>query len=199
MNDREWSTPRRLALFATFIFVVLFANGFPLNEIPVLWNTVGWINKSWDVVVPWVADHVVHPGFDVQHARRTGGEPTKEYIRVGLAAVFATVGGSAWALLDHRRTDARKVDQWLRLFLRVYLVAELFSYGFDKVFPIQFSPVDTVRLSQMFGESMPVAFSGRSWDTRRPTRCSPAWVKRSPQHSSAFDAPRRSARCSAQL
>ena len=44
------------------------------------------------------------------------------------------------------------------LFLRLYLIGELFSYGLDKVFPNQFSPLGPDHLSQTFGESSASGF-----------------------------------------
>jgi len=149
--------PRRTAVFALFIFIVLFAEMFPFGDIPLTGFIARWMNNLWGVVVPWVADHLVRPGFDVRQSR-TGGEPLREFIRVGCAGVVAVVAGSAWALFDRRRTNARRVHEWLRLYLRLFLIAQLFSYGLDKVIPNQFGPLGPVRLSETFGEASPSTF-----------------------------------------
>lgn len=145
---------RRAAIFAGILFALLFALPFPFGDIPFTTKLAEWWHALWMLVVPWIADHVLRLGFDVRKFRG-GGEPTREYVRVGSAAVLAIVGGTAWALLDGRRTNAGTLNEWLRLYVRLYLIGELLAYGLGKVIPNQFSALGPDRLSQTFGESSP--------------------------------------------
>ena len=154
---QEWGTARRLGFLVVFCFVLLFVLPFPFDEFGLTSWLAGWWRQLWAALVPWVADHVLHLGFDVRHSTG-GGEPTREYLRAGCAAVIALVVATVWTLVDRRRTDLPKLDQWLRVYLRLYLAATLFSYGFDKVFALQFSAPGPDRLSQTFGEASPSGF-----------------------------------------
>jgi hypothetical protein len=156
-SQQRWTELRRFGVFATLIFVVLFALPFPLGDIPFTGSLAAGWTALWGNITPWIADNILRLGYDVRHP--TGGsEPTKEYIRIGCAAALAIIGGAGWALLDHGRTNATRIDQWLRLYLRLYLIGELFSYGLAKVIPNQFSPLGPELLSQSFGESTASGF-----------------------------------------
>ena len=159
-QELEWpGQARRIRILATLIFVALFALPFPLGDIPFTDAAATWWNQLWRHITPWVADHVLRLRYDVLQ-RRGGGEPVSEYIRAGCAAALALALGPAWAVLDRGRTDVNKVERWLRLYLRLYLIGELFSYGLGKVIPNQFSPLGPDILSQPLGDSSP---SGLLW------------------------------------
>jgi hypothetical protein len=61
-----------------------------------------------------------------------------------------------WSVIDRKRAAAYpKLDQWLRLSVRVVLAYAMFVYGGCKVIPSQMPPPSLSRLIQPFGEMTP--------------------------------------------
>jgi hypothetical protein len=105
----------------------------PVAEIPVKWqpvhNTVFrfvflyfvlyYLPHPPGLCLPaacWVGKYVLHLGHDIQWEFNGSGDTTYDYVIVlcylGLAALAAIV----WSLLDGRRENYQKMEQWLRLF-----------------------------------------------------------------------------------
>lgn len=64
-------------------------------------------------------------------------------------ALFAT---AVWSMLDGKRTEYRRLHQWLRLAVQLILAGVMFSYGFQKVFPLQFGRLMPSVLSTQLGD-----------------------------------------------
>jgi uncharacterized membrane protein YphA (DoxX/SURF4 family) len=58
-------------------------------------------------------------------------------------------------VLDRKRPHYRRLFDWLTLFLQIALAGEMFSYGFDKVFPNQFGTLSQSRMLQPVGNFPP--------------------------------------------
>jgi uncharacterized membrane protein YphA (DoxX/SURF4 family) len=73
--------------------------------------------------------------------------------------VIALVGATAWTIADRRRRSHPKLLEAFTLYVRLFLARTMFSYGFDKVIPNQFSPMTPLRLTQYIGETSPGGFA----------------------------------------
>jgi len=89
-----------------------------------------------------------------------GGEDSLAYTRNLLLVGVALAASLLWSILDRRRTDYRELHGWLRILVRYTLALTLFSYGIQKVIPVQFQPASLTRLMEPFGEFSP---SGVLW------------------------------------
>lgn len=113
--------------------------------------------KLWHAMCPWVAIHVFHlSGRPATYFRTGSGDTTLDYIQNLLFVVIALAGCLTWTLLDRRRPDYRAVHGWLRLLVRYTLAFTLFSYGFAKVFPLQFVPTPLTKLMEPYGNFSPM-------------------------------------------
>ena len=81
---------------------------------------------------------------------------TLDYIQNLLFVVFAAVAALVWSLADRRRKAYRGLDSWLRLAVRYKLAFTMFTYGFAKVFPLQFQPPGFQKLIEPFGDFSPM-------------------------------------------
>src|ERR1017187_5226507 len=55
-----------------------------------------------------------------------------------------------------RGKDYRRLDSWLRLGVRYTLAFTMFTYGFAKVFPLQFQPPGFQKLTEPYGDFSPM-------------------------------------------
>ena len=147
---------RRLGFMFVFVWVLLVALPFPFGNFGIPGPVGRWWDALWTPIVPWVARIVFHIGYD--YPRYGGGETTWDYVQAATAVAVAFLIAMVWCVVDRGRTNLHQLDQWLRVYLRVYLAAVLFSYGWSKVFPVQFPALGPERLSESFGEASPGGF-----------------------------------------
>jgi len=111
----------------------------------------------WHAICPWVATHIFHlSGRSVTYFRTGSGDTALDYIQNLLFLVFAAAGCLIWTVLDRRRPDYRALHGWLRLLVRYTLAFTLFSYGFAKLFPLQFVPTPLTKLMEPYGSFSPM-------------------------------------------
>jgi uncharacterized membrane protein YphA (DoxX/SURF4 family) len=151
----RWNLPLRIAFRFCFcylapfsvagLFVFAYFMYFMTNA--AFWNLDRF--DPWRAVLPWICSHIfrVHRKlFIFPDADFLSG-----YLQHLFEIILALVATVVWSIVDRKRTNYRRLYAWFALFLRFSLALVLFSYGFDKVFPIQFRPVTASRLSQQVG------------------------------------------------
>jgi uncharacterized membrane protein YphA (DoxX/SURF4 family) len=161
--DSRWSLGRRVAFrFVCCYFLLYMAPDPPgrldlIDTIPggsFIANAYGGL---WHKLVPWVAIHIFHLSGKVTTYFVTGsGDTTKDYIENLLFVVIAATAAVVWSVLDRKRSNYRTIDAWLRLAVRYTLAFTMFTYGFAKVFPLQFRFPGFQKLTEMYGDFSPM-------------------------------------------
>jgi hypothetical protein len=127
-----------LFLFAYFMFVMTKSK---------FWNLGRF--DPWQATLPWICTHI----FGV-HRKLTifpDADYLSGYLQHLVELILAFAATVIWSVLDRKRRHYRRLYAWFALFLRISLAIVLFSYGFDKVFPLQFGMLTPSRLSQQAG------------------------------------------------
>jgi hypothetical protein len=159
----RWSPAGLVAFRFAFAYLVLYC--LPgsgrlslLDAIPFLPGAVTtWAMAPWHALCPWVAVHVFHLSGSVTEYHPTGsGDTTLDYVEVFCFVVIAAIATVVWSVLDRRRAEYRTLYAWLRLAVRFTLAITLLSYGFAKIFPLQFGTPVLSTLMQTYGESSPM-------------------------------------------
>ena len=136
---QPWSLVKRIGCRLVFLYWVLYVS--PVAR----------------PLAPWVAIHVFHLSGPVTRYQVTGsGDTTLDYIQNLIDVVFAVAGALVWSILDRKRQSYAKLHPWLILLLRYFLASTLLSYGFDKVFPLQFPYPSFTRMLEQFGDFSPM-------------------------------------------
>ncbi len=159
---RYWPGWLRVVFRFVFCYEVLYmapAHGTAnlLSALPgTRWLTAPYI-KFWDGLETWVAVHVFHLSGEFTRRFPTGsGDTTLDYVMLLCMTVTALGAAAVWSILDRRRTEYRALHAWLRVLVRYTLAFTLFSYGFAKVFPLQFRTPGLARLMEPYGEFSPM-------------------------------------------
>jgi uncharacterized membrane protein YphA (DoxX/SURF4 family) len=147
----EWSLATRIGFRFAFLYFVLYNLPFPLNSVPFVATKYEGL---WNKIVPWAGGHFL--GLNITVFPNGSGDTTFNYVQVLLFLLLATLGTLAWSLLDRARADYKKLDQWLRLYLRLALGATLIMYGSVKVIQAQMPPPPLSRLVEAYGDSSPM-------------------------------------------
>jgi uncharacterized membrane protein YphA (DoxX/SURF4 family) len=106
-------------------------------------------------IVPWVGKHLLHLPKDIIVFSNGSGDTTYDWVLVVGSLVLALAAAAVWSALDGKRPDYRRLHAWLRLLVRFELACEMLTYGFDKVFPLQFGSLTLTRLVVPFGSLTP--------------------------------------------
>jgi hypothetical protein len=120
-----------------------------------------WIYEQKNEACKWVGAHVLHVDVIIQP---TGsGDTMRAYVGCLCALVIAAGLALMWTLI------LWGVGRWkpawqppfrllnlVRVLVRFFLVEMFFGYGFAKVFPLQFPPPSSYRLSVQVGDMSPM-------------------------------------------
>jgi uncharacterized membrane protein YphA (DoxX/SURF4 family) len=116
-----------------------------------------WLSSIWKPVAPFVATRLFHVSAEAATYHRTGsGDTTLQYVGVFLSFVGALSGTAIWSILDRRRDQYVLLHSWLRVLIRYFMALMLMSYGYSKVFLLQFSENLPSRLGQEYGTFSPM-------------------------------------------
>ena len=152
-----WSLPHRILFRFLFGYLVLYTAPTLVSATP----GVSWLGqfyfKAWRALVPWVAIHVFHLSGPATTYFPTGsGDTILAYVQNFCDVVFALAATLVWSVVDRSRRDYRKLHGWLRIAVRYTLALTMFSYGFAKVFPLQFRFPGLAKLIEPYGEFSPM-------------------------------------------
>lgn len=174
--DRSDSTSRVTAWATRFAiaYVVLYMAPFPLtlltylgavpgvDLIPGFMTAVGWVvslhGRILTPLVVWTADTL----FNIQaSAGSTGsGDRAFHYVDLLVDLVLALGVSVAWTAAIRRPRVTPQVLDGSRTLARFYLGTTLLTYGWIKLFPLQFILPGPDRLLQPYGDSSPM---GLAW------------------------------------
>lgn len=111
----------------------------------------------------WSGKSLFHIGYSFEASGYGSGDNTYNYLEMFwhlclslILAIPVTMQTNQFAHKNSYKTIRYLFQTVLRLYLAFYMLV----YGFSKVFPFQFPPMDYFRLAQPYGESSPM---GLAW------------------------------------
>jgi len=113
----------------------------------------------WKAVVPWFGAHVLHLARPATAVPSGSGDRFFDWVMILVMLSASIVAAVVWSIFDRRARSYPRLFAAFVLYLRFTLARTLFSYGFDKVIPNQFSPMTPTRLTQFVGEMSPGGFA----------------------------------------
>lgn len=151
-----WKPATRIAFRFAFAYFAMYAFPLALGWIPILGYLAQWWEQMWRKIVSWIAAHLLHLANPITFFPTGSGDTTYNYVQVLCLLVMAVTVTIVWSVLDRKRWSYVKLNQWLRLGVRLALGTMLISYGLEKVVPVQFIPPDYFRLLERYGDSSPM-------------------------------------------
>lgn len=103
----------------------------------------------WGKIAPFVGIHFLHIQKNIEVR---GGDSTYVYLVTFCELAVALVATAVWSMLDGKRAEYQRLHQWLRLAVQLLLAGVMFSYGFQKVFPLQFGRLMPSALNTQLGD-----------------------------------------------
>lgn len=148
--------------FFKFIVIFFLLLIFPVSFaiFPFVSFISDWITEFYHVAIPWVAANILSLEKEITVFTSGSGDTTYDYVLILCLICLSGLGAILWTLLDTKKIDHQPLNAFLLVLLRYYLAYNMFSYGFYKVFPLQFSEPSFNRLLQPYGDSSPM---GLAW------------------------------------
>jgi hypothetical protein len=158
-TPRPWTLAQRLGFRFALVYVLLYTFPSPLDVIPWVENIGTPYEALWRRVVPWVGAHVLRLPQPISLTPSGSGDKLFDWVLVLTLLVIAASVAIVWTIVDRQPRSHQRLLAAFRLFLRFKLAATMLSYGFDKVIPNQFEPMNPFRLTQYIGEAAPGGFA----------------------------------------
>ncbi len=149
-----WSPLKKILFRFTCVYFFLYIFPFPLDAIPYVGQLVQPYGELWNALVPWVGKLVFHVNITV--LPNGSGDTTYNYVQVFCYAVLAALATVVWSVLDRKRANYVRLNEWLRIYVAFSLATAMISYGAIKVIKSQFPNPTLDRLVQPFGDASPM-------------------------------------------
>ncbi len=117
-------------------------------------------DNLWRHIVPWIGVHLLHFG-SVDATPGGSGDTLFDWLLVACELVLAAIAALVWTAIDRGRRRQATLQGWVTFAVRTLLAAEMFLYGLDKVFPLQFRDMTLSRMIEPMSSKTPM---GVLWD-----------------------------------
>jgi len=153
----NWSFAKKFffRFFCCYFFIYCFP--FPIDAFQVLDPVAKPYYSLLDRVIIFVGDKWFH--LHAQVAFPTFDKVDDSFyglVFIYLNLIISLIADIIWSSFDRKRKNHEKLFNWLKLYLRFFLAAYLFGYGFVKVFPSQFQAITASRLTMSVGDQSPM-------------------------------------------
>ena len=144
----NWSTGSKIVFRFFFIYFGLY----------ILFMFLG--SSLFAGLFKWVGSIILKSEGRLEYFPTGSGDTTMAYISLLVQTVLSIVGTVLWTVLDRNRTAYNKSFYWFLVFVRIFLIFFLLSYGFAKIYKTQFGDPSLTRLLQPVGNMSPM---GLAW------------------------------------
>jgi uncharacterized membrane protein YphA (DoxX/SURF4 family) len=155
-----WSTATRVGLRFCFVYILLFClmtqiygSFFPIPELEIPDLSAHWPVRD---VVLWTAAHVFRIANPLSTVQTGSGDRTFDWVLVFCMLIASLVAAVIWSALGRKRAQYGRLSAWLRFIVRLALASQMFSYGIDKVIPLQMPFPYLTKLLEPFGNYSPM-------------------------------------------
>jgi hypothetical protein len=151
-SDREWGFVKKIFFRFACIYIIIYVFSDAFTFI-VGFNHIGQLLNSLGV---WFGTQVLGVEGPINTNFTGSGDRTIDCINLLVFNLLAFTGSIIWSALDRYRKNYSGLVYWIRLLVRYYLFAVLFTYGIVKVIKTQFPFPDLWRFLQPFGDVSPM-------------------------------------------
>lgn len=174
-GDSAWPWHTRLAFRFVFVWFLVEFHSALVQLVPLLEPVAIGLDRAKRPFYAWIAD--VACGIRIESFSESSGDTTYDWVRVAANVVIAAAGCLLWTVLDrHSRSHPRLADV-MRTAIRFTLALSMFTYGFAKVFPLQFQAIEVPTLLRTYGESSPMGLLWNFMAASRPYAAFAGWME----------------------
>ena len=130
-----WSAATKIVFRFFFAFILLFILSFSFPHEYL--HDIGSITSPFfEMLAKWAAENI----FNIKQPFTSEliSDSTGLYVHVFNLFIISVIICFVWSVTDKKRNNYDKFFHWLVVIARYYLALQLFVYGFNKVFKMQF-------------------------------------------------------------
>lgn len=155
--DSYWNHWQRILFRFICVYFLLYMIPFPLSYIPGISLLARYWAEFQELWVTWISTSFLGFTEPLDSAPNGSGDRLYNYAVFFASLVVSVLGCLIWTAIDFRRKSYSKLLRYLSMYMRYYLAFTLTSYGFSKVFVLQFSEMSLMDLIKPYGDSSPMA------------------------------------------
>jgi hypothetical protein len=125
----------------------------PLANVDVPDPSTFWPTRQ---IVFWTASHVFRITKPLVYTDSGSGDKTFDWVLQFCLLMIAVLATAVWSMLDRRRENYATLYRWFRLFIRICLAGQMFSYGWAKAVPLQMPFPYLTKLVEPYGNFSPM-------------------------------------------
>jgi hypothetical protein len=156
----SWTFAQKLFFRFFFFFFLLYFIFNPNDVFPFSDQLYALYNPFFHQLIPWLGKHLLHLNYEITIFTNGSGDTTYDYVALLFIVLLSLLGCAIWTIADPRRRQYELLYYWLTVGVRYYLAVTMFSYGFVKIFKLQFPYPGLTRLLEPYGNSSPM---GLAW------------------------------------
>ncbi len=156
----HWSLSTRVAFRFCFVYFGLYClltqiitSLVPLPNVDVPDPSTLWPVRQ---LVIWTANHVFGVTSQLVYKDSGSGDKTYDWVLQACLLVVAILATAVWSILDRKRQNYSVMLKWFRLFIRICLAGQMFTYGWAKAVPLQMPFPRLTTLVEAFGHFSPM-------------------------------------------
>jgi uncharacterized membrane protein YphA (DoxX/SURF4 family) len=156
-----WTSPQLLLFRFSVAWFLLYIFFNPNGILPGVDETFNFYITPFHRLIPWIGRHILRLSKPITIFTNGSGDTTYDYVTLLFICVLSTLACAIWTILDRKRTSYAALYYWVTTILRYYLGITMLTYGFSKVFKMQFPSPGLYSLLEPYGESSPM---GLAWN-----------------------------------
>jgi hypothetical protein len=157
---QPWGFWKKIAVRFFFMLFVLYIFFNPNDFLPYIDTVFAFYIKPFHSIIPWIGKNILHLSYDITVFTNGSGDTTYDFVVIFFIVIAAIAGCIIWTLADRYRKSYNNLYYWLTTIVRYYLAFTMFSYGFVKIYKLQFPYPSPGTLLENYGNSSPM---GLAW------------------------------------
>lgn len=155
-ENNVWPLWKKILFRFFFIYLILRAAPWMLfNNIPGVYAVTKYYNKFIDRIIRASNAYIFHVSKVLIKTQGTS-DASWNWAQFYLYVCIAVAGCIIWSLIEHRKTNYVKLNYWLCLIVRYYLVFLSFYYGFAKIYLQQMPYPSQSQMATPVGDLLPM-------------------------------------------
>ncbi len=156
-----WSFTQKLVFRFFLVLFLLYIFFNPNGVLPYSDYAYDFYIQPFHTLMVWIGKDILHLSYPITVFTNGSGDTTYDYIVIFFIAVVSLIAAITWSLIDKKTKTYNKLFYWLCVIVRYYVAITMVSYGFVKVFKLQFPFFSPDRLLELYGNSSSM---GLAWN-----------------------------------
>lgn len=158
MNAQSWSLLRKFCFRFYAIFFALWIIPMSMEILPGINMLMGYVYDGIDAVSKLFNQWLWH----IEPAKlppNGNGDFPEMWMTTFTFLLLSFIAALIWSILDRKQSHYQRLEYWIVTMVRYFIIFNGFSYGFVKVFGLQFVFPNLSQLATPLGDFLPMRLS----------------------------------------